>query len=789
MSKTTRLALLALTLLLVTIPLTFGRPGLPSGLKADEPAYFLMALSLARDRDLRCDIPDLHRLVDAFPFSPTNNLILMSDDGWRTVYFGKPFAYSLFAAPAAALFGPGGMIAFNMALALGMIWLGAFYLAQYNRPGIAALFSTGFFVASAGFAYVFWLHPETFNMAAVTLSLFLLFYRFAPGRPGRGRRGARWAAWRDRLWNDATRPVIGGAALGLAVYNKPMLLALGLPAFYLYVVRRRRLRDALAWGAGLVLSVGLLAGLAYGLTGHTTAYVGAARGSFEVCDPDVMPVAPAPAPASASAAAPAAAPTAVHAGGPAGGAEAAKAPATRAASWSWIFGLPDFHPHELLENLTYFFVGRHTGLALYFPFSILATLLFLGFERRSGARWAVALSLAVVALFFLLWIPFNWHGGGGFIGNRYFVNAYPAFLFLVTRIAPAWTPVAGYLAGGVFLGSILLTPLGRAVPNPTLQFHVRNFPFRHFPLELTLRQVPGYQTINFGSVQIRGRDDEVMPRGESVWLLGAHDSELWLVSVEPLDQLLFWVASPATRNSIDLELGDAHAHLDFGPGVAGGPVRLVELEPGGPSRIHWSQGVPLYVYRLGASVATGAVEKYTFFAPPKRCDYFPYTPSWEASFYAGAEVTYLGDRERLDRDVFSLAWRGARIPARVEAGSEFTVVDRLTNTSRATWPASGPVRVNLAYHWLGPGGRTVIEEGMRSHLAADVPPGGKAVVRQQIEAPPRPGTYTLVLEPLYEYVGWFGARQGPSATWRHEVQVVPAGGGSAAAPTARSPAP
>ncbi len=772
MSKTTRLALLALTLLLVVTPLTFGRPGLPAGLKADEPAYFLMALSLAKDGDLRCEIPDLHRLVDAFPFAPTHNLILESDDGWHTVYFGKPYAYSLFAAPAAALFGPGGMIAFNMALALGMIWLGALYLSQFNRPGIAALFSTGFFVASAGFAYVFWLHPEIFNMAGVTLSLFLLFYRFGEAPPGRGGRWRRlWATWRERLWNEVTRPLVSGAALGLAVYNKPMLLALGLPAFWLYVVRHRSWRQALAWGAGLAVSIGLLAGLAVHLTGHATAYVGSARGSFEVCNPDVMPVSPAPAPPPAPAPSPAAAGTASVA--PVAPAE--QTPAPRAASWSWIFGIPDLHPHELLENLTYFLIGRHTGLALYFPFSILSVLLFLAFERRSGLRWSAALGLGVVALFFLLWIPFNWHGGGGFIGNRYFVNAYPAFLFLVTRIAPVWTPVAGYLAGGVFLGSVLLTPLGRAVPEPTLQFHVRNLPFRHFPLELTLRQIPGYARVNLGSVQIRGRDDQVMPRGESVWLRGADDSQLWLVSLEPLDDLLFSVTSPAATNTVDLSLGGARSHLVFRPGVPGGPTRLVELTPGGPTRYHWSQGVRLYVYRLDASIATGAVHKYTFLAPPKRCDYFPYTPSWEASFYVGAEVTFLGDRERLERNVYSVAWQGARVPARVAAGSEFIAVARLANTSRATWPASGPVRVNLSYHWLGPDGRTVIREGVRSPLPRDVPAGERTVVRQTIEAPPTPGTYTLVLEPLYEHVSWFEPRAGRSATWRATVQVVPAG--------------
>jgi hypothetical protein len=474
MGRTPRLALAALTLFLVAFPLVLAQPGVPSGLKADEPAYFAMALSLVEDGDLRCDLEDLRRVVEAFPFGSSRNLILMSDDGWETVYFGKPYAYSLFAAPFAALAGAPGMIAFNMALLAGMIWLGALYLARFNPGGLAALYSAGFFLVSAGFAYVFWIHPEIFNMAGVTLSLFLVFHRFDPPKPAPGSGWRRsWAKARGVAWSPLGRTVLSGAGLGLAVYVKPMLLAFALPALYLYGWRRRSLAGLAAWGAGLALSLGVLAGIAWGLTGHTTAYMGVARGSYEICDPDVMPARPEAIDPERAPAAAAAAGDGDGAGGDSGDGEVAetpeppKAPSSDPpkASWAWILGLPEVPFHETVENVTYFLVGRHTGLLLYFPFAVLSVLLFLLHGRRSGQdrglRWANALALFAVAAFFLLWIPFNWHGGGGFVGNRYYVNAYPAFLFLVTRIAPAWSVLAGYLAGGVFVSSILFTPLGR----------------------------------------------------------------------------------------------------------------------------------------------------------------------------------------------------------------------------------------------------------------------------------------------------------------------------------------
>ncbi len=99
MPSMTRLALACLALFLVVFTLAVGKPGLPMTLKADEPAYYLMAQSLAHDQDLRCDLEDLGRLYDEYPYLATFNLILMTDDGWQTTFFGKPYIYSLLAVP------------------------------------------------------------------------------------------------------------------------------------------------------------------------------------------------------------------------------------------------------------------------------------------------------------------------------------------------------------------------------------------------------------------------------------------------------------------------------------------------------------------------------------------------------------------------------------------------------------------------------------------------------------------------------------------------------------------
>lgn len=132
-------------------------------------------------------------------------------------------------------------------------------------------------------------------------------------------------------------------------------------------------------------------------------------------------------------------------------------------------------------------------------------MLFVAQRRRDSLGWLNLLGLATVALFFLIWIPWNYQGGGGFVGNRYFVNVYPAFLFLVGPIRPRNLVPAGFALGGLLLGPVLFMPFGAPVAWTTLQAHVRNFPYPLFPLELSLRNLPGYESVKLGGIKVFGR--------------------------------------------------------------------------------------------------------------------------------------------------------------------------------------------------------------------------------------------------------------------------------------------
>jgi len=797
--------LIGLSALLLVFPLALGRPGAPTHLKADEAAYFGMALSLAYDGDLAFTARDVDRFFTEFPFQPVNNLILMSADGWRTVSYAKPFVYSLFAAPFARLAGARGILFFNTSLLLAMVWMGAAYLRRHNDLGIATLYAAAYFVLSVGFVYVYWLQPEVFNMAAVCACLFL----------GMRRDGEDEGLPRPR--REALLSALSGAALALAVYNKPMLAAIGLAPLWGWW-RERRWMQIGAWLGGAAGCIVLLAAVSWGLTGTPTAYLAVQRGGFTLCGPGQMPVFPnaapdtttaeaaatgattaatspsappataSPAAASTAAAAPSAAasgapslaadaspasapgstaPTPASTPSPATGAAAAIAESPTGNSYRWLFRLPDTSPSEFSLNVVYFLFGRHAGLVPYMPFAALSVLLFLLHGRRSKPRWLLLASTVAIALFFLLLISWNWQGGGGFVGNRYFVNVYPAFLFLVTRIRPRALLPAGFAFAGLFLSPLVLAPLGMPGPEPTLQMHVRGAPYRFLPFELTLRNVPGYHRVPLTDFRLVGRREAFLPRGERMWVHGATPVELYLIADRPLDALAFEVRSVAPHNAVTVELGGERRELTLGAGDG----QRVEFHPRRPSARWTIKAGTLYAYRMTVESTAGLPRVWTREFPPNACPGWPWQPKEPDSFFVGAELVYLGSPVGLDADIYSALWSDISHPTVVDVGERFAVHGLLINGSRAEWRNRGGARVRLSYHWLDERGTTVVRDGERTELAAPVPPGGAVRVTQTVVAPAQPGSYTLELDPVFETVAWFTERN-PKAYLRVPIRVT-----------------
>ena len=93
-------------------------------------------------------------------------------------------------------------------------------------------------------------------------------------------------------------------------------------------------------------------------------------------------------------------------------------------------------------------------------------------------------------------------------------------------------------------------------------------------------------------------------------------------------------------------------------------------------------------------------------------------------------------------------------PASVPATSSFAVGVMLTNTGTEMWKSTPPAQVNLSYHWYDSSGATVIWDGARTPLGADVMPNQQRMVQLNVTAPSNPGTYLLRIALVQEGVGW-----------------------------------
>ena len=131
---------------------------------------------------------------------------------------------------------------------------------------------------------------------------------------------------------------------------------------------------------------------------------------------------------------------------------------------------------SFVRNLGYFWIGRFGGALPYFLPAVLALALFLLVGPRTTAGWLAVAALIASWLFYIRVIPDNWYGGGGTVGNRYFLNLLPLFVLMLPARREPFV-VAGAALSAIFLGSIWLHPLRHSMRPGD---HAMAAPFRPF---------------------------------------------------------------------------------------------------------------------------------------------------------------------------------------------------------------------------------------------------------------------------------------------------------------------
>lgn len=552
----------AISLLLLGFAGSLYRLHFPPGPVADEAGYLMLTQSLWHDHDLRYEEQDLKRAYQLWDQGPYGLILLTKDDG-QTLFYGKPFVYPLFALPFYGIFGPQGLMIFNMALMLAMLWTGWHLFARDGRWH--GLLVAGFLFGSAFFAYTFWLHPEVFNGACLFFAL------------------AAWHAVRKKERPGARDlAFMAGAGLLIAALflSKEVLVILGFP-IGIDLLIGRRWKALAAFVAAGALAGGVLIGVQWASTGTWSPYRDAQRSSFDKSFPLEGP-----------------------------DRFFNVYPGTSFGSWSGIE--VSTTPKIFLRDLGYFLVGRHTGLLPYFPFALLALASYL-FGPRDRSRHLLFLAVAGYSVFFLLVRPDNFHGGAGFLGNRYFASIYPALLFLPGRWLTGGALVATFAAAGLWTAPVVATPVQQVAPEFGLQVHARMPAFQALPLELTLLpwgRIPGY------FVQTWGDALWVVPKenffvgeknSEGVWVRGGSRSEIFLVTTKPLDALRLEVGSVSGENVVTLESDRDRVTIRMDtPGKrVGTPVTLRLESVAEDLRAFFPDGE--YFYRFELTVSDGVM--------------------------------------------------------------------------------------------------------------------------------------------------------------------------------------
>ena len=463
-------AVLALLLLCVYggIAVSVDFPQAAIGIQSDEATYYMMGHSLAEDGDVTYRRDDLVRVWKEFDSGPTGLFLKRGSDivDWglmkrppffwtrlepdpdaSRLFFGKAFIYPLFAAPFVKIFGTNGFLVLHALLLAGVVWC-AYLFLHARAPALpSALLAGAFVLATVVPVYFVWITPELFNFALGCFAYFCWLYKEveAPEQmPGRMR-------WLAGPWSDA----LAGLILGMATFSKPTNALLMVP-IGIYLLWRRRLTTAAVSSAVFLVMAGGLFLVNMAISGEWN-YQGGYRRTFIAEFPFQTPQSSFEAIDT-------------------------KAMARDVALTDVLFNKSVFWSN-LGNNLTWYFVGRYSGLLPYFAPAVFAMVAFLvGARRRPLWQWLVLGSAVAQILLFVISLPYTWFGGGGSVGNRYFMGVYGIFIFLMPPVTSVALSLVPWFVGALFVGKLVVNPF---VSSFRPGSYAEAGPLRIFPIEIS----------------------------------------------------------------------------------------------------------------------------------------------------------------------------------------------------------------------------------------------------------------------------------------------------------------
>jgi hypothetical protein len=548
----------------------------------DAATYHSMAWSLAEDGDLEYEARDVFRVRREYPSGPQGLFLKRASGGYTLdgglhrvpasdprIYFAKAFLHPLLAAPFVWAMGSRGLLVLN-ALALALVLaLGYRELRRTASPTRALVAAVALVLATIAPVYLVWPTPELVTVAFVMGGL---------------------CAWRSG------RPMLAAVLLGIATFAKPYNLWLAIPLGVEPLLALRPFWKGLAESVrrGVVMAVTVIAlfGVNKAITGELN-YQGGERKTFYGRFPFEMDGERAITFGNSGIWM-----TTDHLGPLVEGQdEALVTGRTGPARPAGEIGA------SLRRNLYYFWVGRFGGaIAYYFPV-VLAAALFLLMGPRPRDGWLAVAALAASFLFYIWQIPDNWYGGGGTLGNRYFLNLVPLAIFFLPPGREIAVAVAGLAVSATFLWPMWTAPIHHALHPGD---HATVQPFKSLPPELTMLNDLAVFTELWRKKQAYGDTEgdphlhwpadpkayylyfsdngtygrEALAGVEGFWLRGGQPGEVILRALEPVKKVTVRVVAGPAGDDVSIGIGVDTQRFQLAPGQAG--EAAFEVGPGFP---------------------------------------------------------------------------------------------------------------------------------------------------------------------------------------------------------------
>lgn len=599
-------AILALILLCVYggLALSVDFPRAAIGIQSDEATYYMMGHSLAEDGDLAYHRHDLERVWKEFPSGPSGVFLkrgrdlldagvmrrppfvwtrTQGDPDASRLFYGKSFIYPAVAAPFVSVFGTNGFLLLHAILLAGVAWCAYLFLHARAPAAPSAVLAGAFVMATVVPVYYVWITPELFNFSLGVFAYFCWLYREVTTQ-ARMPRGLRWTA-------GHAGDVAAAVLLGLATFSKPSNALLFLPIAGLFVWRRRGWRLVTVSAVFVSVAAGLFA-VNTAVTGEWN-YQGGERRTYHWEFPFQTPQ------------------STFDVG----------TPMARDEAQTGVILQESVFWTNLAHNLEWYFVGRYSGLVAYFFPAVFALVAFLaGARRRPAWQWLVLAGGAAQILLFVISLPYTWFGGGGSVGNRYFMGAYGIFLFLLPPVTSVRAAIVPWIVGGLFMAKLVLNPF-------TTSFSPGGYadagPLRWLPVELSNVNDLPINTERASRVAWFGDDPDrqagtkdpgfqvyfldrnaFLEADKTFWVKGESSAQFLIKTDRPMKRVTFTLTAGALPTMVRAALGGRSQEVE----VPAGDTRQVTFSMGsGFPYMKTDDGKPRFVWTASVSSSSGFV--------------------------------------------------------------------------------------------------------------------------------------------------------------------------------------